>query len=97
MRNKKFGPVPQVAYLVYFADGMLYSFLGIVFAPFFNTGHRRRAIFVKSVVESVISLFSYEFFKLLSMLFFKTGYHLEGKILKPGEKVISWSAYPRTI
>ena len=53
-----------------------------------------------TVVKSVISLFSHEFCKLLSILFadfFKAGYHFEGKILKPGEKVIPWSACPRTI
>ena len=92
-------PVHWVAYLVYFADGCA-LLPGYRFASFFNTGHRRKAIFVKSVVISVISLFSYEFFKFLRILFadfFKAGYHFEGKILKPGEKVISWSAHPPTI
>ena len=88
MRNEEFGPVPRVAYLVYFADGMCTP-SRVSFLPLSSTPGRK-AIFVKSVVKNVISLFSYEFLKLLSILFanfFKAGYHFEGKILKPGEKV----------
>ena len=78
----------------------MHSFPSIVCTFSSNARHQNKTTILLPVFTSVISLFSYDFvyvFEYTFAIVSKAGYHFEGKVQKPGEKIICWSAQPRAI
>ena len=72
---------------------------GYRFSPFFsNAGHQKKTILLQPVVKVLFHCFPRIFCRVYFLqIFSKSGYHLEGKTPKLGEKILSWSAHPRII
>ena len=81
--------ITWVGYSVYFTDGMCTPSWLSFSLLFSDARYQEKAIVPKTIVKSVIFLFSYDFLRFgvyFSPISPKAGYRFEEKNLKPGEK-----------